>query len=59
MGAAYNLFLKVVEDETLNNWFEVFEILGTYYNSYSNNVNIIHLASGGIKNDRTLRTLES
>ena len=33
MGAAYDLFLKVVEDGTLNDEFEGFKVLGRYHAS--------------------------
>ena len=49
MGAAYDLFLKVIEDGTLNDEFEGFKVLGRYHASYSNNVYIIVQASAGIK----------
>ena len=49
MGAAYDLFLKVIEDGTLNDEFEGFKVIGRYHASYSNNVYIIVQASAGIK----------
>ena len=49
MGAAYDLFLKVIEDGTLNDEFEGFKVMGRYHASYSNNVYIIVQASTGIK----------
>jgi len=49
MGAAYDLFLKVIEDGTLNDEFEGFKVVGRYHASYSNNVYIIVQASKGIK----------
>ena len=49
MGAAYDLFLKVIEDKTLNDEFEGFKVIGRYHASYSNNVYIIVQASAGIK----------
>ena len=49
MGAAYDLFLKVTEEGTLNDEFEGFKVLGRYHASYSNNVYIIVQASAGIK----------
>ena len=49
MGAAYDQFLKVIEDRTLNDEFEGFKVVGRYHASYSNNVYIIVQASTGIK----------
>ena len=49
MGAAYDLFLKVFEDGTLNDAFEGFKVVGRYHASYSYNVYIIVEASKGIK----------
>ena len=49
MDAVYNLFLKVIEDGTLNDEFEGFKVLGRYHASYSNNIYIIVRASAGIK----------
>ena len=49
MGAAYHLFLKVIEEGTLNDEFEVFKVAGRQHASYSNNVYIVFQASAGIK----------
>ena len=49
MGAAYHLFLKVIEEVTLNDEYEVFKVTGRYHASYSNNVYIVVQASAGIK----------
>ena len=49
MASAYDLFLKVMEDGTLNDQFEGFKVLGRYHASYSNNVFIIVEASSHIK----------
>ena len=49
MGAAYELFLKVFEEGTLNDEFVGFKVLGRFHASYSNNVYIIVQASTGIK----------
>ena len=49
MGAAYDLFLKVIGEGTLNDEFEGFKVVGRYHASYSNNVYIIVQASKGIK----------
>ena len=49
MGAAYDLFLKAIKEDTLNDEFEGFKIVGRYHASYSNNVYIIVQASTGIK----------
>ena len=58
MVAAYDLFVKVVEDGTLNDEFEGFKVVGRYHASYSNNVFIIVQASTGIKMT-DYRSLES
>ena len=34
MGASYVLFLKVIEDGTLNDEFEGFKVIGRYHASY-------------------------
>jgi len=34
MGAAYDLFLKVTEEGTLNDDFEGFKAIGRYHTSY-------------------------
>ena len=34
MGAAYDLFLKVIEEGTLNDEFEGFRVVGRYHASY-------------------------
>ena len=49
MGVAYHLFLKIIEEGTLNDEFEVFKVIGRYHASYSNNVYIVVQASAGIK----------
>ena len=49
MGAAYDLFLNVIEDGTLNNAFEGFKVVGGYHASFSKIVYIIVEASKGIK----------
>ena len=49
MASAYDLFLKVIEDGTLNDEFEGFKVVGRYHASYSNNVYIIVEASSHIK----------
>ena len=49
MGAAYDLFLKVIEEKTLKDEFEGFKVMGRYHASYSNNVYIVVQASAGIK----------
>ena len=49
MGAAYDLFLKIIQEGNLNDEFEGFKVLGRYHASYSNNVFIIVQASAGIK----------
>ena len=49
MAAAYDLFLKVIKDGTLNDEFEGFRVLGRYHASYSNNVYIIVEAASHIK----------
>ena len=49
MGAAYDLFLKVIEEGNLNDEFEGFKVIGRYHDSYSNNVSSIVQASDGIK----------
>ncbi len=49
MGAAYDLFLQIIEEGTLNDEFEGFKVIGRYHASYSNNVYIIAQASAGIK----------
>ena len=59
MGAAYDLFLKVIEDGTLNDEFEGFKVVGRYHASYSNNVYIIVERFKRYKNDRALCPLEN
>ena len=49
MSSAYDLFVKVIEDGTLNDEFEGFKVLGRYHASYSNNVYIIVEAASHIK----------
>ena len=49
MSSAYDLFVKVIEDGTLNDEFEGFKVLGRYHASYSNNVYIIVEAASHLK----------
>ena len=49
MGASYHLFLKVIEEGTWNDEFEVFKAIRRYHASYSNNIYIVVQASSGIK----------
>ena len=49
MSSAYDLFLKVIEDGTLNDEFDGFKVLGRYHASYSNNVYIIVEAASHLK----------
>ena len=49
MGAAYDLFWKVIEEGTLNDEFEGFKFLRRFHASYSNNIYIIVQASKSIK----------
>ena len=51
MASAYDLFLKVFEDRSLNDEFEGFKVIGRYHASYSNNVYIIVEASKPYQND--------
>jgi len=43
------IFLKVIEQDALNNEFEGFKVIERYHASYSNNVYIIVQTSAGIK----------
>ena len=49
MASAYDLFVKVIKDGTLNDEFDGFKVLGRYHASYSNNVYIIVEAASHIK----------
>ena len=49
MASAYDLFVNVIEDGTLNDEFEGFKVLGRYHASYSNNVYIIVEAANHLK----------
>ena len=49
MASAYDLFVKVIEDGTLNDKFDGFKVLGRYHASYSNNVYISVEAASHIK----------
>ena len=49
MASAYDLFVKVIEDGTLNDEFKGFKVLGRYHASYSNNVFIIVEAASQLK----------
>ena len=49
IGAAYDLFLKAIQEGTVNDEFEGFKVIDRYHVSYLNNVYIIVQSSAGIE----------